>query len=366
MAHYVPALGPDGNIVAGNLRPPATPDQSPAAAAAAGNLLSPEQQVIWQLESNSNPAAAPASSSSGMAAFSLFPGLSAAPQTAPHSRGLNLDLSSGVNLRFDQGLDQGSGGMSSYRGLLPDGRVPLSLLDVRGCSAVEALVLALSWLGQLVVVVAAGQAPACARLRIETGSAGPMDPAQAIHLKLTHAAADPAAAAVQEGAQAGHEGAGETAGDAAENGSAHKAAAPAGSEEDQGADPVAAATAAAAGTNSTTLQPPPGVAAAAAAAAAASSSVLHAGPLQVPGSRLSVHTVVLALLSGQLPTMLGCAEPVELLLPFSAAGKVPLGLVCLSSLPVSLPDEMYGGGIELDVTAATALITAMVSMGRSA
>jgi hypothetical protein len=88
--------------------------------------------------------------------------------------------------------------------------------------------------------------------------------------------------------------------------------------------------------------------------------------LQVPGSHLSVHTVVLALLSGQLPTMLGCAEAVELLLPFSAAGKVPLGLVCLSSLPVSLPGEMYGGGIELDVTAASALITAMVSMERSA
>lgn len=66
--------------------------------------------------------------------------------------------------------------------------------------------------------------------------------------------------------------------------------------------------------------------------------------------------------------MLGCSMQssavMDFLQPFSAAGRVALGLVCLSSLPFSLPDEMQGGGIEVDVPAAAAIISSMVSAGQ--
>jgi hypothetical protein len=74
-----------------------------------------------------------------------------------------------------------------------------------------------------------------------------------------------------------------------------------------------------------------------------------------------VHSVVLALLSGQLGVMLDCKEPMDLLSAFKDAGQLPLGLVCLSSLPYSLPDEVQGGGVELDVAAVSAVVTSMLA-----
>jgi hypothetical protein len=62
--------------------------------------------------------------------------------------------------------------------------------------------------------------------------------------------------------------------------------------------------------------------------------------------------------------MLAEKEPLNLLEAFSAADRLPLGLVCLSSLPVSLPDEVHGGGIELDVSAASAVISSMLEAAR--
>jgi hypothetical protein len=78
--------------------------------------------------------------------------------------------------------------------------------------------------------------------------------------------------------------------------------------------------------------------------------------LQVPGSNLSVHTVVLAVLSGQLSSMLACSDPMELLVAFSAGGLLPLALMCLTELPVQLPGELQGGGVELDAAAVSQLI----------
>jgi hypothetical protein len=132
---------------------------------------------------------------------------------------------------------------------------------------------------------------------------------------------------------------------------------PAGSEDDAGAAARAAARAASKVGN-VGLTPPAGSIESSAAAAS------HLDPLQVPGSNLSVHTVVLALFSGQLGTVLAHKEPLVLLEAFSAADRLPLGLVCLSSLPVCLPDDVQGGGIELDVGAASSVIGSMLEAAR--
>jgi hypothetical protein len=92
--------------------------------------------------------------------------------------------------------------------------------------------------------------------------------------------------------------------------------------------------------------------------------ISHPNLLQVPGSNLSVHTVVLALLSGQLAVILDTNEPMELLVACSTADRLPLGLVCLSGLPFNLPDELQGGGVEVSVPAAVALITSMLATAR--
>jgi hypothetical protein len=57
-------------------------------------------------------------------------------------------------------------------------------------------------------------------------------------------------------------------------------------------------------------------------------------------------------------------QPVELLVAFSAADRLPLGLVCMSGLPFSLPDELQGGGVEVDVPSAAAMITSMLATAR--
>lgn len=235
----------------------------------------------------------------------------------------------------------------------------LSVLDVRGCSAIEALALALSWLGQLVMAVGAGQTPGCARVRVETGAVGPMDPVQAMDLRLCYPVTESAAGSGSSSAAGA---------DVDDRGDA-----PAGSEDDALTTPAPAA--AAVGVASTApaalagLQPDPragntSLLPAAGTAGAETVVASHPNPLQVPGSNLSVHTVVLALLSGQLGVMLDNKEPMELLVAFQAAERLPLGLVCLSGLPVNLPDELQGGGVEVDVPSASAVITSMLATAR--
>lgn len=351
MSHYIPPPLPSTSVSSTT----AGPTSPPASTATSAGLLSPEQQLIWQLET-SNPAATAAASSS-MGTFSLFPGMtSSAQQAAPVSRALNL---SGALTDFGQGAD----GFAAA-GLGPSsGPVPLSTLDVRGCSAVEALVLALSWLGQLATMVGAGRPPACARLRIETGAAGPMDPVQALDLRLCYPV-------VPEGSGQGGAGAGSSVSTASATGSAAAADArgdaPAGSEEDApGAAAVAGVATGPATPIALSADPRAGnTSLLPAAGTAVTAPVSPYSPLQVPGSNLSVHTVVLALLSGQLGVLLDCKEPLDLLVAFSAAGRLPLGLVCLSNLPYGLPDELQGGGVEVDVAAASAVITSMLAAAR--
>lgn len=330
---------------------PGSPPGSTGGLSGTAGLLSPEQRLILQLEQTSNSPAV----SSSMSAFALFPGVSSAQQAMLVSAA--LDLSGALD------FNQGAGGFRAAGSWLGfGGPVPLSTLDVRGCSAIEALVLAVSWLGQLVVAVGAGQAPACGRLRIETGSFGPMAHVPALDLRLCYPVSGESGAAAQSRAAvaaAPPGGADSAAGEGAARGDA-----PAGSEEDAAGTsvpPVSTdAAAAAPGSNpragNISLQQPAG-----SAPAASASLSLHPSPLEVPGWKLSVHTVVLALLSGQLGVMLDCREPMDLLTAFKDAGRLPLGLVCLSSLPHSLPEEVQGGGVELDVTAVSAVVTSMLS-----
>lgn len=321
-----------------------SPASSKALPAAASSLLSPEQQLILRLESggmslgqDAGSAAGPAGGSSSMGVFSLFPGMSSG-----QVRG-SLDLSGGLV------FGQGGGGMGS-------GPAPLSLLDVRGCSAVEALVLTLSWLGQLVALFTSGQGFPAGRLRVETGSMGPLMPLQIIDMKLFRPAAG---AARDDNNQAGGGEAGSSSTGTAGTAGHVAAEAPAGSEEDATAALAAGFAAAAAMDRSTCLIPPATAAAGPAASGGAAASQSDA--LQIPGSNLSVHTVVLSLFSGELSTMLGCTDAMELLVAFSAGGRLPLALLCLAPLPVHLPDELAGGGVELDGYALREAIASAVA-----
>lgn len=344
MSHYT--------LASSSTTGPGSPPGSTGGPSGTAGLLSPEQRLILQLEQTNNSPAV----SSSMSAFALFPGVTSAQQAMPASAA--LDLSGALD------FSQGAGGFRAAGSWLGfGGPVPLSTLDVRGCSAIEALVLAVSWLGQLVVAVGAGQAPACGRLRVETGSFGPMDHVQALNLRLCYPVSGESGAAAQNRAAVAADAPGGA--DSAAGVGAARGDTPAGSEEDVAgtavaAVPVSTDAAAAPGSNpragNISLQQP-----ADSATAASATLSLHPSPLAVPGWNLSVHTVVLALLSGQLGVMLDCKEPIDLLTAFKDAGRLPLGLVCLSSLPHSLPEEVQGGGVELDVIAVSAVVTSMLS-----
>jgi len=350
MSHYILAAAAPTSSSATASSPLMSPASSKALPAAASSLLSPEQQLILRLESggmslgqDAGSAAGPAGGSSSMGAFSLFPGMSSGQGRT------SLDLSGGLV------FGQGGGGLGS-------GPALLSLLDVRGCSAVEALVLTLSWLGQLVVLYTSGQALPAGRLRVETGSVGPLMPLQIIDMKLFRPVASAGAAGNDSSQAGGGEAGSSSTGGAATAGRAG-AEAPAGSEEDTTAALAAASAtgfaAAAAMDRSTCLMPP--VTGAAGAAASGGAAASQSDALQIPGSNLSVHTVVLSLLSGELSTMLGCADAMELLVAFSSGGRLPLALLCLAPLPVHLPDELAGGGVELDGYALQEAIASAVA-----
>jgi hypothetical protein len=181
---------------------------------------------------------------------------------------------------------------------------------------------------------------------------GSLDPSQGLHLRLSYAVDAAAGSAANRGNQQGN---GDKEGsDAVAN--ADRGEIPAGNKDDAGAAAAAMVSSSKVGNVGPTL-PTSSIESGAAPA-------LHLDPLQVPGSNLSVHTVVMALLSGQLGSIVAQKEPLNLLEAFSAADRLPLGLVCLSSLPVSLPDEVHGGGIELDVSAASAVISYMLEAAR--
>jgi hypothetical protein len=284
-------------------------------------LLSPEQQLILQLESaglgcgGSAAGVSPQNRSLDDGTFSLFPG---AGSTAMTSAALDLSGPAAAAAAQAAALQQAAG---------TPGGLPLAALDVRGCSAVETVVLMLSWLGHLVQAVAAGQALPGAALRIDTGAAGPLDYVQLQGLELAHPVVEtkqqqvPAPAPAPADAAALQQSTG--------SGAAEE-------EEEDNRDGAAAATA---------------VEAAAAAAAAADI-------LDIPGAHVSAHNIALAVLSGQLGQLLGCGNAMQLLLPFSAAGRLPLGVLCMGELPLLLLDEAQGGGLLLPTAGVAAAIAA--------
>lgn len=407
MAHYIPAAAATGSssatagVVGGSpIRSP--PTASPAAAAASA-LLSPEQQLILQLVSDglslggANPPGLPAgSSSSGMGTFSLFPNVTAAGSQlgAAQSAGQAFDLSAVLDFGPQTAAAGGGiygGAAGAAFGGLSLSVTALSTLDVRGCSAVEALVLTLSWLGQLVLHVASGQPLPGLRLQVHTGSSGLVNfSAPTLDIKLyravtgrgrstsSTAAVDGDTASIGAGLGSTGDGSGllqpglpSDAAAAAAGACVTPAAAPAGSEEDRisasGTTPAAAAFLSM--DRSTSLQAPAaatGTSPAAATGAPSSASAIasQSDILQVPGVNLSVHSVVLAVFSGLLGTMLGCADDMGLLIPFSVAGKLPLGLLCLSALPAQLPDELQGGGVALDAAAMSQAIASAISVAQ--
>eukprot|EP00775_Hariotina_reticulata_P010635 gene10635-10793_t len=223
--------------------------------------------------------------------------------------------------------------LSSLAGL-PE---PLSVIDVRDCSAIEGIVLVMSWLAELINQQATNLAlPATNILTIVTGGFGPAPAAEVSNLILYQ----PTAKA--QGAAQATSAAGNAAGMESKTG---------------GADTDAALS------SSATTGPPgptsmPGGGNVTEAAGSASSA-------EIPGSNVSVHAAVVALLGGNLMRLLGCADAMDLLVPFSSAGQLPLGLLCCSALPVVLPEGHQGGGILLPVQDLSAAIRAAVMASRA-
>ncbi|KAF8058856.1 hypothetical protein HT031_005424 [Scenedesmus sp. PABB004] len=104
----------------------------------------------------------------------------------------------------------------------------------------------------------------------------------------------------------------------------------------------------------------------AAAPARAGSSPAGAGPAaaagRADGPGGGVHGAVLAVLSGHLARMLGCGTAMDMLLPFSSAGRLALGLVCCGPLPALLPPEEQGGGVLLPTAALARSIAAALEV----
>jgi hypothetical protein len=240
---------------------------------------------------------------------------------------------------------------------------PLAVLDIRGCSAVEALVLVLSWLGQLVTLVAAGQPLPGEALRIDTGAASaPLDMSLALELQLYRPAAAAAGAAGGTGGAAapapGDAGAAATAG--ADQGGPEQASVAAAADAlvELAGSPQPAAAA-------HTYTPLLAAGAAASSTAAAAAAALAAADiLDVPGAHISPHTIALAVLSGQLWQLLGGTEHAGA--AFEAAGRLPLAALCMSELPLLLLDASQGGGMLLPSAGVAAAVAAAVQAASSA
>lgn len=333
MGHYLLHPGTLGQGPAGSST--GTTPTADLGAATSSALLSPQQQLILQLESASLGENSPQPGSAA-AAGSLF--------------GLGGTASSFAGqLGFPGQEQQFEGSPASNIGMQGQGMPqPLTFVDVRGCSAAEAVAILLSWLGQVVQLHASGLQLQCDAVRIYTGGWGGISTEELATIVLHVPAPQPAGQTAPAAA------ASESAGSAGSGAAASEESAPA-----PGAAPSPAGTEEA-GSNAAAAPPAPASAASPAAAAPV--------PLPVDDaalSSISAHAAVLAALGGQLGPMLGCSSPMELLVPFSSGGKLALGLLCCSAVPVLLPDEQQGGGVLLSGQELQAAVAGALDASRT-
>jgi hypothetical protein len=322
---------------------------TPTGAATSSALLSPQQQLIMQLEQaalgDNSPQPGSAAATGG-----LF-GLGGAASSFAGQLGMGEGQFAGSPASNMQMQQQG----------MPQ---PLTFVDVRGCSAAEAVAILLSWLGQVVQLYASGLQLQCDAVRILTGGWGGVSAEELAAIMLYVPAAQPAgqqtaAAAPAAGASPSLE-AGTTAEPAAEGATtagaaAAAAASPAGADEMSGA-----VISTASGDAAVTTAAPPAADTQQQAQAQAAAPVDDAAI-----SNISAHAAVLAALGGQLGPMLGCNSAMDLLVPFSGGGKLALGLLCCSAVPVLLPDEQQGGGVLLSGQELQSAVTGALDASRT-
>lgn len=265
----------------------------------------------------------PALSTAGtMAHYSLLPTPTAYPSTTAEltagrggETGVPHGLGSTAGTARSASDSAGVGDISSVTvpGATSAGvvMVPSTLLDVHGCSASEAVVLLLSWLSAHITAQVAGAGPHAAVLLVATGGVGP------------------APASTTRGG----------------GGGIITLCSPGPAPEDHCATggPLAEQY-----------------------SADSCGGVAARTPSQGTTSQgVSAHAAVLAALAGQLPSMLCCSSGMDLLLPFSSAGRLALGLLCCSPLPTLLPDEIANGGIVLPGDALRTAVAAACSAAGS-
>lgn len=325
-------------------------------------LLSPEQQLILQLEqaaiSKSSPQGAAAAAGSSLLSPGNF-GFGQVTGSIPASLGMAGSASNFCGFEgLDQGTGVGAGGLSAS----------LSFLDVQGCSCIESVVLLLSYLGQIVQAQTNGSALAVEYIKISTGGAGAVSQPDLDKIKLykpvgsgkisaASSVSSTAAAAAAESPPAAAAAAGSSSNpDHKGNGSSGGTSA--------GAVPVTSS-----GSTACKDTVPPAadavIAATKPAAAPAAAPGNNTSDWEVPGSNISIHAAVLAVLNGQISSILGCGSAMDLLVPFSGCGRLVLGLLCCSPMPVLLPDESQGGGVWLGVADLRQSITAALDAARS-
>jgi hypothetical protein len=276
--------------------------------ATSSGLLSPQQQLIFQLE---------------QAAMS-----SSHPSSSVISGSYNITNPS----------------LSALAGL-PE---PLSIIDVRDCSAIEGIVLVMSWLAELVAQHATYLAlPATNALTIVTGGAGPASAADIANLVLFQPVPKPPA---QQ--QTSKPGGSLTERDAALGNSTKSSS----GTDAEGCPLPAARSASSLSAGAAILT-----------GGSCSSSEPVSSAIMIPGgsNHVSVHAAVVALLGGNMLRFMACENAMDLLVPFSSAGQLPLGLLCCSTLPVVLPEAHQGGGVLLPVQELSAAISAALVASRA-
>lgn len=363
MSHYLLHLGSNSSTItasAGCSSPP-TDKQT----AVSSGLLSPEQQLILQLEQ----AAITSSPQSAVCSSLLAPGSFGMSMVG----GSNAAGISGLTMEMLTGLAATNSGAGLLR--------PLSFLDVRGCSAIEAVVLLLSFLGQVVQARVSGIPIDCEYITILTGGVGAASQGEmsqvVVYKPVTAAAASSAGSAHTTAGK--DQGIGNTMSDTHEVNSGDvrgigsptaessaTTAAPATSSVSDTvptpADAVVGIPYASSPSASTALSAAP---LSTEHSAASSGSVDAAPSWETPCSNISPHIAALAVLNGRLSNIMGCKSSMELLVPFSAAGKLALGLLCCSALPILLPDEAQGGGICLPAVDLMQAVASAIDASRA-
>eukprot|EP00879_Flechtneria_rotunda_P000660 GHRR01000774.1.p1 GENE.GHRR01000774.1~~GHRR01000774.1.p1 ORF type:complete len:981 (+),score=385.98 GHRR01000774.1:3353-6295(+) len=366
MVHYIlhPTSGGDCSSI-GNSR---SPTSSPMATAAMLNLsavsaamVSPEQQLIWQLEhaaiSSSPPAAppTPAMNAANLANDILMSMSSGGSPPGFVSRTPSQGFA-GASQGFAAG-SQGIGGAAEQQGfpgvsqgLAASGRsLPIGLssaghnaapqalacLDVRGCSVIEAVVLVMSWLGRLVEEQGSGRRLPGEVLAIMTGGAGHVATAELQSIMLHKHARS--AAATADGT------------------------APEVSDAEAATSNGASAAISSSSSTTTAIGGSP-----TALAAAEAPTPSAADDMDVPNGGVSAHAAVLAVLLGHLQSLLGCNNSMDYLMPLSESGRLVLGLLCCSALPLLLPDANHGGGVLVPVEGLRAAVSAALEAASAA